>query len=1071
MIYQQITLTLAEEQVQRIKSLNAKILQHLEDDFALHLAILEKLKTELSGIVKEMPEFIEVLEKINSSGDYYDIQLLHEDNEILNLPWHMATGPVSEKQLGNIQQLLISNGLPDYFKVDHETQSQLAPPLKILIMISSPEDADYKNRLSFEEEDMLILQAFQPLLQKGLAQIDYTDDGSLDALRRKIKTNKYHILHYSGHADFKDGKGQLILEQALSLKTESVQADDFADALNCNPEYKIPMVVLSSCQTAKGSNEQGIRGVTNHLLKVGIPSIISMGMSIKDKYAVYFSANFYEQLANRQNIPMAFKLSLEYLREFEFSEQARGGVANPVPLQWIIPNLYRSERITHLVDWDKAKTDLQFSSYQFVYEQDRLLLKHEKNYLFIGRRRDKAKIQPCLFDKKPIMLKGQGGVGKTAMAEHLVQRLITADAGTQPFIFNETTKSIREIRKKLENYLDEKGQQYRTELNDKEEGLDQFKYLVSRVSALCEPVFIFDNLESFQASPDGPFSEEYQDIKEVINSLCKSNNRQVILTGRYTIPDLDYVQSFDLNQAAINDFWKKCYYLELVKIAEFIHKNRKEKQERNALQKEELQFSDIVKLLHRNFGGNYRALEIFNELFKRNPQKISDALDTLDNFRDKYRSETEEVKTKMSKNLVFVDLLDLLETDQKEILELMSHFRVPVQLLALQLQLSGRNRHDNLADNLLYLHDLTLLEISMDPETETVYYYSTPIVKDLLDTISKGPTHLSFSHQQAGTYYYYNHHNLSSSLTELEEAFYHFHLASNKEKVQEIGDKLSGLYYSYSLYKNSFYYAGQVQQLLGEETGSSTLNLLGLILDLYGNYDQALFVYQKALSAFQEIGDKSGEGTTLNNISQIHDARGDYETALDYLERSLKIRQEIGDKSGEGTTLNNISGIYRARGDYETALDYLERSLKISQEIGDKSGEGTTLNNISGIYRARGDYEIALDYLERSLKISQEIGDKSGMIATLHNMALIAYGNKDYEKDFKYASEAYSLSVETQDAMGLFHVGQHYGQIVCSMGKKDEGIKILKTSYQIGKQAGFPDIEVLSDIIEQLENS
>ena len=93
------------------------------------------------------------------------------------------------------------------------------------------------------------------------------------------------------------------------------------------------------------------------------------------------------------------------------------------------------------------------------------------------------------------------------------------------------------------------------------------------------------------------------------------------------------------------------------------------------------------------------------------------------------------------------------------------------------------------------------------------------------------------------------------------------------------------------------------------------------------------------------------------------------------------------------------------------------------------------------------------------------------MIATLHNIALIAYEKKDYEKDFKYASEAYSLSVETQDAMGLFHVGQHYGQIVCGMGKKDEGIKILKTSYQIGKEAGFPNIENLSDMIEQLENS
>jgi len=44
----------------------------------------------------------------------------------------------------------------------------------------------------------------------------------------------------------------------------------------------------------------------------------------------------------------------------------------------------------------------------------------------------------------------------------------------------------------------------------------------------------------------------------------------IILTGRYSIPDFEYVQAFNLNQAGINDFWKKCHYLELGKIAEYI---------------------------------------------------------------------------------------------------------------------------------------------------------------------------------------------------------------------------------------------------------------------------------------------------------------------------------------------------------------------------------------------------------------------------------------------------------------------------------------------------------------------
>ncbi len=1304
MIFKQIPLRISDGQTKKLIALNEKILKHLEEGHGVRVSVLNDLEVELSKVLQTQSSLIKILEKIKSSGDYFDILLSHQNNKILNLPWTLAKDPISGESLGNIQQLLLSKCPPKSFKKSKDVLPPLAPPLKILIMISSPEDADHKNRLSFEEEEFEILKAFQPLLESGLVQIDFTDDASLETLTHKIKANKYHILHYSGHAIFKENTGYLALENPLDLKTDRVEAAEFANALNCNPDYKIPIVILSSCQTAKGSTDAGLRGVTNHLLKIGTPAVIAMGASIQDKYATYFSSKFYEQLAKKRNILSAFNIAINKLKEFEFNEQAKGGIRQPHPLQWIIPNLYRSRTIKHPVDWALAKEKLERSSFRFIYEQDRLLLKHEKDYLFIGRRKDKASIVPHIFKKKTIFLKGQGGVGKTALAEHLVQRLILADGRTQPFVFNETVKSIHEIQKLLENYLESKNKLERTELNLREKGLDQFKYLAFAVAEICQPVFIFDNLESFQSAPNKGFSEEYQDIKDVIDFLCQTQKFYVILTGRYSIPDFSDVRAFDLNQVGINDFWRKCHNLELSKIVEDI-------QNEESTEKKPPKFFDIVDLLHQTFGGNFRALELFNELFRENPHKIKNSLTTLETFRDEYKNETNRVKEKMGRDLIFTHLLNLLKKDQHSLLSLLTHFRIPVQRVALQLQLDEQKKQIDLSDALLNLHNLTLLEISLDCTTDTIYYYCTPIVKDLLNSATDDANILTFSHQKAGIYHYYDYHNLSSTLTELEEAFYHFHRAKIKKKVNEIGTFLSGSYYDYFLFQNAFFYATRTYQLLAEETSNRVLNRLGLILKLYGDYDQALSFYQKALSGYlkigdksgegttlnnisliynargdnetalsylerslkisqeigdksvegatlnnisliydargdnetalsylerslkirqeigdksgegatlnnisliydargeyetalsylerslkilqeignksgegatlsnisliydargeyetalsylerslkilqeignksgegttlnnisqifkargeyetalsylerslkisqqigdksvegttlnnisgifsargdydmalsylerslkisQQIGDKSGEGSTLNNISQIYNARGDYETALSYLERSLKIRQQIGDKSGEGSTLNNISQIYDARGEYETALSYLERSLKISQQIGDKSGEGTTLNNISQIFKARGEYETALSYLERSLKISQQIGDKSGMIPTLHNMAMIAHEKKDFQKDIEYTSRAYQLATETKNAMGLFHVGQRWGQMLYAIGKKEEGLQIMKTSCAIGKQAGFPDVDSVADLIKQLKES
>ena len=190
MLNKQIHPDISKQQIEQLKSHNAKIFNYLEKNLPLERSILKELEAELTGIINANAEFCEVLKNIKNSGDYYHVQLLHPDNEILNLPWTLAVDNISKQPLGDIQQLLLSKCPPEFLKAEKIQPPQIAPPLKILIMISSPEDSDTEERLSFEDEEFRILKAFEPLMQSGQVEIDFTDDGSLEALERKIKKNK-----------------------------------------------------------------------------------------------------------------------------------------------------------------------------------------------------------------------------------------------------------------------------------------------------------------------------------------------------------------------------------------------------------------------------------------------------------------------------------------------------------------------------------------------------------------------------------------------------------------------------------------------------------------------------------------------------------------------------------------------------------------------------------------------------------------------------------------------------------------------------------------------------------------
>lgn len=165
--------------------------------------------------------------------------------------------------------------------------------------------------------------------------------------------------------------------------------------------------------------------------------------------------------------------------------------------------------------------------------------------------------------------------------------------------------------------------------------------------------------------------------------------------------------------------------------------------------------------------------------------------------------------------------------------------------------------------------------------------------------------------------------------------------------------------------------------------------------------------------------------------------------------------------------INRLAIIYKMYGKYEQALVLFEKRLVLCRKDCDKAGEGRTLNNISGVYQARGEYDRALAYLQQSLRISRKIGYKAGITSTLHNMAIIYHSKKDIKKFIEYETEAYKITVETKDAMGLYNVGRDLGETLCRMGNKKEGGELLKRSYEIGKQAGFPDVEEIKAILKE----
>ncbi|MEO0896937.1 MAG: CHAT domain-containing protein [Bacteroidota bacterium] len=962
--FHSIALQLEEPQKSALLTQYDSMLKNMERLQHIPAHEQQKLADLMQTTLQQQPEFKEIWEK--PASQHHVLQLVHEDSRILNLPWRLG--------LEGKKGLYLCQGHTD-FSQKAPFDQPAALPLKILVMVSSPENQSGGHRLSYEAEEQLILDAFKPLFKHGKVEIDFTDDGSLESLELKLKQNKYHILHFSGHGIFKDGKGYLALEDEVTLKQKQVSGSEFAAAVNRYESHRPDLILLSSCQTGMGGQtEDQFAGVANRLLEAEVPAVIAMSLSILDFVATQFASKFYQELANQKSLGKSFEEAILHARVVEAPYALR---KNRIPSQWIIPQLYVNQQIDHLANWDLPFNQLKIKDQKLSVAsgKGRTLLEEKEGYLFIGRRRERKQAKQALrSDQQAVLLQGMGGIGKTAMAEHLMSRMLANDPKVHAFIVDEKDKSsLDSLIQQIVTYLkkEHKKRTLTSDLARFDKAADKLNFLIELLLELEEkasPVFLFDNMEFFQSEVGGPIPDAHADIRAALLMLYEEESFPIILTGRYPIQELPHLSIVNLNTVGRTDFYKKSLQLHIKELIQHEAVLPKKPGE------ESVNFDHMVTLLHQTLGGNYRALEYFDKIYENEKENIQQTLSKLEDFqqqlRENHAPRVLEQLNEGAKDLIFQDLYALLTADEKALLHLLTGFRKPVIELAIQMQ---RNPSPDLPALFNRLVEFTLVEVHLKTigvESLTSYYIP-PLVKEFLPSYD-----IPFSHDRAASYYEYAHEHLSSEATEeLEEAFFHYVREENVSKVNELGNLLSGFYYQLQIFPLAYHFAITAYQLKESACLASILNRIGLIFKLYGRLKEALIFYQQAHLSYKGQEDKKGEGTTLNNISQIYKVRGDYDTALQYLEKSLHIRQQIGDKKGEGTTLNNISQIYDAKGDYDTALQYLEKSLHIRQQIGDMTGLATSLHNMGALFfEQKKDFKKAMEYLLRAYSIRQQLG-------------------------------------------------------------------------------------------------
>lgn len=204
------------------------------------------------------------------------------------------------------------------------------------------------------------------------------------------------------------------------------------------------------------------------------------------------------------------------------------------------------------------------------------------------------------------------------------------------------------------------------------------------------------------------------------------------------------------------------------------------------------------------------------------------------------------------------------------------------------------------------------------------------------------------------------------------------------------------------------------EQSMDERGIASTVDDIGKLHWLRGDYPQALEFTRTALAMRRKIGDRRSIALSLNNLGLVYQDSGQFRPALDSFEQALAIRREIGDLVGVSITLNNLGTVAQDQRDDARALELFTEAYETAKETGDRNRISLILTNIGETHNRLGDVKRAIVYLKEAEELADELGDKLGLAEALRGLGKAYLAQREFIKARECTSRAVDILREVQ---------------------------------------------------------
>lgn len=217
----------------------------------------------------------------------------------------------------------------------------------------------------------------------------------------------------------------------------------------------------------------------------------------------------------------------------------------------------------------------------------------------------------------------------------------------------------------------------------------------------------------------------------------------------------------------------------------------------------------------------------------------------------------------------------------------------------------------------------------------------------------------------------------------------------------------------------------------------------------------ALDSHRQALALLRPLGDERGMAYVYNNIGGAYVELRQFDAAAQAYEMSLRLHRDSDNPLGAAMARRNLGYAYIRMDQAALSFPHLREALAISRAIGYRRLEAGVLDSLGEAHLRQAQHTAARDCFAQALAVSREAGDRRHEMDALDNLGLthLAMGDPDGAVDC--LDQALAVSRQIAHRHGEARILNHLGEAQLRLGRLDLAAGHLDASADL-RQA-LPD--------------